>query len=853
MSAARTWDTTSLWQRSFGRHKDDPSTQRLVVSLHDVRRRAAQLTSRITSSLPGLTLHDITHLDALWEVADVISGSKFDLNPLEAYVFGCAVLLHDAGLCFEAFAGGQTAVRKTVQWRDARQRLSAWAEDPEVEADFEALRSLHALQAKNLATTPWLDEDGSTTYIIDDSELRQHYGSLIGQVAASHHWDIEDVAKNFSKPRPTAPMIAADWPVDALKVACLLRVADAGHIDSRRAPTFLLKILQMNSISRDHWVAQNHLGRLMVNPEDSELLVVSSTTPFTREEAPAWWVAFDAIVLLDKEIKNCNILLDSAPGNVRPRFARTGVVGAGTASETVKYVETDGWEPTDSTVHVSDVAALVSSLGGESLYGRQADRLEIALRELVQNAADAISARRMVDESYDRGQLTVRLVGQVDAPYILQVDDDGIGMSQTTMTKDMLDFGKSFWASERASREFPGLQSSGYSSIGRFGIGFFSVFMAASKISVFSRRYDAGLEDVRRLAFDNGVSLRPVLSRESPEDMGMNITTRVELELKLDVLEDPARLPVNSNETHQRKLFVSLDYYVAALTSGLDVPVNVEVANSNTRVHDCFPPPLDMRERWLGDVSYVNAGPNERFRELVTAAAPRLREIRDKQGCYGLAAIAVSQPPHGSFLSLMSVGGIATPHHSVQNQSYVGLIDYLPADAKRSPGEMKAPKSALQSWLSEQAELLVSGDFPDLNRIYASYSLCYFGYDPIDILRSILIAEGEGKRLLNLANLATILDSGNKLLFPTLSISTRSLDSNARFATIPDGSMVCIPIQTGTFNHAELFDGAPILSISLIGVIHRILVEKSRKPTWILHENSYQSLISAGDFLEVQI
>ena len=176
-----------------------------------------------------------------------------------------------------------------------------------------------------------------------------------------------------------------------------------------------------------------------------------------------------------------------------------------------------------------------------------------------------------MDESYGRGQLTVRLIGQAGTPYTLQVDDDGTGMSQATMTKDMLDFGKSFWASERASREFPGLQSSGYSSVGRFGIGFFSVFMAASKVSVFSRRFDAGLSEVRRLSFDNGVSLRPVLSEERPGDMLMNTTTRVELELKSGVLEDPARVPVRSNETRQRHLFVSLGDYVAALAGGLEV------------------------------------------------------------------------------------------------------------------------------------------------------------------------------------------------------------------------------------------------------------------------------------------
>ena len=89
--------------------------------------------------------------------------------------------------------------------------------------------------------------------MIDDSDLREHYGSLIGQIAASHHWDMERLASEFAATHPPAPFFARDWSVDPLKVACLLRVADAGHIDGRRAPSFLLKILQMNSLSRDHW------------------------------------------------------------------------------------------------------------------------------------------------------------------------------------------------------------------------------------------------------------------------------------------------------------------------------------------------------------------------------------------------------------------------------------------------------------------------------------------------------------------------------------------------------------------------------------------------------------------------
>ena len=130
--------------------------------------------------------------------------------------------------------------------------LSANSKEVDREADFLALRILHAKQAEQLATYAWKDEDGAQTYVIDDSDLREHYGSLIGKIAGSHHWEIGKLATEFRDPRPPAAFISHDWSVDSLKIACLLRVADAGHLDGRRSPTFLLKILQMNSLSRDH-------------------------------------------------------------------------------------------------------------------------------------------------------------------------------------------------------------------------------------------------------------------------------------------------------------------------------------------------------------------------------------------------------------------------------------------------------------------------------------------------------------------------------------------------------------------------------------------------------------------------
>ena len=205
-------------------------------------------------------------------------------------------------------------------------------------------RALHASQAARLATDPWRREEHEV-YLIDDQDLRENYGTLIGQIASSHHWDMEMVERRFKIPRPPPAFLDADWVVDSLKVACLLRVADAGHLDGGRAPSFLLRVLQMNSVSRTHWRAQNKLGRLTVKHDDPARLVIGSTRPFPLGHAAAWWVAFDLIGTLDRELRRANALLDALPARSRRPFATKGVAGAGQVRELVQYVEVKGWEP----------------------------------------------------------------------------------------------------------------------------------------------------------------------------------------------------------------------------------------------------------------------------------------------------------------------------------------------------------------------------------------------------------------------------------------------------------------------------------------------------------------------------
>ena len=423
-------------------------------------------------------------------------------------------------------------------------------------------------------------------------------------------------------------------------------------------------------------------------------------------------------------------------------------------------------------------------------------------------------------------------------------------MSPTTLSDDLLDFGKSFWASERASREFPGIHAAGHSPRGRFGIGFFSIFMAATSVRVFSRRFDKGLEDVRCLSFDNGLSLRPTLTARKPADFGMDVCTRVELVLKPKVLSDPNRITIPCNVFGHQGFHVPFMNYVAALVSGIDVAISVEVNGVRTQVHKGFPPNPRDRSEWLRTLSYVSAGVNEPSATLVNATTPRLREIRDGNTCYGLAAISIGRANPCDFLSRKSVGGFAVGDSA---DSFVGLIDYLPKSAQREPGEMAAPRRAVEAWLSQQVDLLGDGLGP-VESVLASYPLSYFDYDPIDVLQGILVKTSTGIHFWRLQDLSALLRASNRLGFRVGDYGTPHLERHGEQHTI-DGFATCLVMGTGKLNEAATSATGPTNPKSLIGVIHRALAAQGAGAnlTWTTHRGRYRGPFSRCDCLEVRI
>lgn len=183
--------------------------------------------------------------------------------------------------------------------------------------------------------------------------------------------------------------------------------------------------------------------------------------------------------------------------------------------------------------------------------------------------------------------------------------------------------------------------------------------------------------------------------------------------------------------------------------------------------------------------------------------------------------------------------------------SFVGLIDHLPNSAKREPGEIAAPRKILEAWLSEQVALL-KGQLSPVESILASYSLCHFDYDPIDVLQAILVVTPSGHQVWSTKQLSAFLRSGMRLGFRVADYGTPYLEQHGQQNTVQDFA-TCLVVETGKFNEAEVSTAGPSKPMSLIGVIHRVLIAQGSSPIWIRHASLYEGPFSRCDCLEVRV
>lgn len=832
-------ERTSIWKKTLAFRQDDEfqlERETIRSAFLSLRKNTSYLVTQIANAMPELTQHELSHLDALWETASLIVGDDFELTPLEGFVLGSAFLLHDSALCFEAFENGKAGLRGTMQWKDAFESIKETSsllkiEEIEHQADFNALRNLHSFQAEKLLNTKWIDHStGNDIYLLENQILRNHLGKVIGQIASSHNWDLEMMISTFNSQLNVPTGFPIEWRIDPIKLACILRCSDAAHIDNERAPDFLHALLKRSGISFDHWKAQNRLAKVDIDQSDTNksTLLFTSTIEFNEADSDAWFVAYDAICLVDKEIKSCNTLLENLNSQ---SFKVKKVKGVESPESLAVYVKADGWEPSSAKIHVSNVEKIVQNLGGKMLYGVNSDILEIVLREMIQNARDSIKARSIFDENFEE-KIAINLTKDSSSTWII-IEDNGIGMSERILTGPLLDFGTSFWTSSLVQSEFPGLRSSKFKSIGKFGIGFYSVFMLAEQVFISSRNFNQGFTDICQLKFTKGFSLRPILSKGAPQHFSTLVSTQLKLKLKPNFIGEDLQIEIKTNKMGAVNFKVPIKDYLAVLCAGLDVPVFYkELDGSEIKIHENVNSAKFNTLEWLTSLSFAEHQPNpSAVKAYISKNVSRLKPIIENGRILGIAAISTKDENLvQDFLSLATVDGLAFTVHHRDGEKFIGYIDHTPKSAKREMDHFTASEDTIKTWAEAQLNELFSLNLSPVEKYVASSSLCQFKVDPSKLALILTVYNGK-MEFLSFEQLADLSLTMHIAFLNSDLSGGEHIDTHHNIHNL-NGYALIRPLTNSSFLSLKRIDGKPENNFSILDCLYKAILEKNYTPTF---------------------
>lgn len=706
-------ENTLLWKKTLG--KEEQRYKNELEFLKDefckFRKNVGFLASEIARILPEYTVHDITHIDALWEMADIFLPSNYALTPAEGFVLGGAFLLHDLGMALAAFPNGMEDIKQEQIWRDTVVSLSKrngtkydFENDAMIDDEIKkvatekTLRMLHAQKAKELGVISWKDVNGNEIFLIESVELRHAYGEVIGRIARSHWLNCGELKKEFPVILGAVGSFPSEWEVDPLKLACILRIADAMHIDDRRAPIFLKAFRKLNNESELHWIFQEKLYKPRV---ERNRVVYTSKTAFSVDEMNAWWLCYDALKMIDQELKCVDSLLLEEH---RPTYEIYGVYAIGNLEKIGQLIKVEGWEPVDAKIQVNNVAKLVSTMGGMQLYGKNCF---IPLRELIQNAADAIRARRLLDdENESYGNIEI-IVDKEHETYYVEIVDNGLGMSSKVLSKTLLDFGQSFWGTDDMHEEFPGLEQKSFYSTGKFGIGFFSVFMWGERVKVISNKYNQSRDNTMVLEFLQGLNARPILRKATEKEQIKNGGSRIRVYMFSSITEQYKRESFKNDLDFDEKI----SRLCFALDSNLFLTVNgkrkqlVKANDWKVMSNDKF------YKRLLGKKCYTNI--KKDYLDMAELLNHNLKLIKEDDGkIVGRACLCESRFVN---LGIGCLKGLVVTD-GLEATELLGIIGIVKGETFRVARDVAIPnisEKSLDSWVYEQTEGMIKIGYKD--------------------------------------------------------------------------------------------------------------------------------------------
>ena len=307
------------------------------------------------------------------------------------------------------------------------------------------------------------------------SPVHETFRRDLGLVCESHHLD--DLG-NVRKYKVRQPYGATDEETANVQYcAVLLRTADLLHITSDRTPSVQFRVINpTDPLSQLEWSKQAAVRRVMSQVARGKEGMADEAAPRDTIEVHASFDQEDAFFGLTS-------YLSYASNQLRRNYE--WVEGAGKAHATphkypwraidTSYVEAEGFLREQFSFAI-DEARMLDLLTGHTLY----NDTKVVLRELAQNALDAIRFQRRLDELRPVTAAPGRIRIHWDSKArVLSVEDNGTGMTQQIVDRHLLRVGASRYQDPEFRKEYPD-----FWAVSRFGIGVLSTFMIADTVEI---------------------------------------------------------------------------------------------------------------------------------------------------------------------------------------------------------------------------------------------------------------------------------------------------------------------------------------------------------------------------------
>ena len=505
------------------------------ISLSTLRPAIEELLLAIRTSgfFRTYTDHSVRHCNQMFLILAWLLPKhvKESLTDVECTLLVLAVYLHDLGMLatqeeFSSRHANDDFERYRERYTQAFDCASPLSADHPTLDHFifeEYIRHTHAERIFD-----WLTSDQTELpqakvlrgIFFQTSDAFRHH---LGTICKSHHLDnlhdrslypVDCRFGNDSADRANIQFIAI-----------CLRLADILHMSSDRTPSIQFQLISpRNPISAREWAKQLDVSGIGLSITDLSEVVIHAVC----RNPQVYFYLKDFIDVCDEELSRCRTWLEGNPSTVLDKYHLS-----------VRHVSDAGLQPHGFIAErfelQLDQRRIVELLMGHSLYGD----VKVAVRELIQNALDAVRVRRLEDASL-KPSIAIRLS---EDKTLLEITDNGIGMDLDIVRDHFLKIGDSYYRSPAFRRRCPS-----YTPISRFGIGFLSSFMIADRVTVITRSNSKNsatlvlqLEDIYDLFTVRKIAKTKIEGR-SVSDGGTSVILHLRKGIDLsDLIEDVRR------------------------------------------------------------------------------------------------------------------------------------------------------------------------------------------------------------------------------------------------------------------------------------------------------------------------